>query len=155
MADREAQASSCCFRDEDEAWLRCSVSSPSPKSNIHADQSLCFREHQYKHHFKKWRWKKNVPKTKMNQIAQQIESRARAGESGNSTTLQGRAVEEKKIRRYLKSKARLDSESIELNKFSIDERLSLGGPVLIFTNSMCVVHGCIKTQRRLTSGTDF
>jgi hypothetical protein len=155
MADREAQASSCCFRDEDEAWLRCSVSSPSPKSNIHADQSLCFREHQYKHHFKKWRWKKNVPKTKMNQIAQQFESRARAGKSGTSITLQGRAVEEKKIRRHLKSKARLDSQSIELNRFSNDERLALGGPVMVFTNSMQVAHGCIKMKLRLISGTDF
>jgi hypothetical protein len=105
-------------------------------SNFHADRILCIREHQYKHHFKKWRWKKNVPKAKMDQIAQQIESRARAGKSGTSITLQGRAVEDKKIRRHLKSKARLDSQSIDLKRFSNDQRLASGGPVLAFTNSM-------------------
>jgi hypothetical protein len=98
--------------------------------------NLGLRDHQYKHHFKKWRWKKNVPKAKMDQIAQQVESRARAGKSGTNITLQGRAVEENKIRRYLKLKARLDSGSIELKRLSNDERLALGGPVLAFTNSM-------------------
>jgi hypothetical protein len=56
--------------------------------------------------------------------------------TGRNITLQGRAVEENKIRRYLKSKARLDSRSIELKRLSNDERLALGGPVLAFTNSM-------------------
>jgi hypothetical protein len=72
----------------------------------------------------------------MDQIAQQIESRARAGKSGTKIILQGRTVEEKKIRRHLKSRARLDSQSIELNRFSNDERLASGGPVLVFTNNM-------------------
>jgi hypothetical protein len=72
----------------------------------------------------------------MDQIAQQIESRARAGKSGTNITLKGRAVDEKKIRRHLKSKARLESQSIELKRFSNDQRLALEGPVLAFTNSM-------------------
>jgi hypothetical protein len=106
--------------------------------HFHTHKNSCHREHQYKHHFKKWRWTKNVPKKKMDQIAQQIEGRARAGKSGTTITLQGRVVEEKKIRRYLKSKVRVDFQSmqVELEKNFDHEEFPLGAPVSAFTNGM-------------------
>ncbi|KAF2475822.1 uncharacterized protein BDR25DRAFT_278511 [Lindgomyces ingoldianus] len=83
-------------------------------------------DHQYKHHFKKWQWKKNIPKSKKDKIAEQLESRARAGKAGTSIALQGRTVELHKIRRHMKMKARAESGAMVLKKPSGIESVVAG-----------------------------
>ncbi|KAF2266840.1 hypothetical protein CC78DRAFT_594620 [Lojkania enalia] len=83
----------------------------------------------------KGQWKKNIPKSKKDKIAEQIESRARAGRRGTSITFQGRTVEPHKIRRHMKMKARTDSQDLVLKKPSNIESV-ITGSVLLFANSI-------------------
>lgn len=102
--------------------MRQRVSSQTNEANV--------RDHQYKHHFKKWKWKKNIPTTKKIEIVEQLESRARAGKSGTVVRWQGKAAEPHKIRRYMKGKMRAESSAVSLH------RPNAAGPVLEFSNSM-------------------
>ncbi|KAF1955045.1 hypothetical protein CC80DRAFT_475126 [Byssothecium circinans] len=87
-------------------------------------------ENQYKYHFKKWKWKRNIPSQKKASIATQLESRAQAGKMTGAITFQGRPVEMHKIRRHLKNSVRTKVENMTL-----DNSIATG-PVFTFANGI-------------------
>jgi acyl-coenzyme A thioesterase PaaI-like protein len=68
-------------------------------------------------------------------MVKQLESRAQAGKPGTSITLQGRPVELHKIRRYMKTQVRADTQGMVFMKPTGVE-CNVEGPVLPFANSM-------------------
>jgi hypothetical protein len=70
------------------------------------------RENQYKYHFKKWGWRRSLPTKKKETLSSQLQSRAAAGKLSSSMTYQGRPVDQKQIRRYLKEAARKATRDI-------------------------------------------
>ncbi|CAO2655582.1 Nn.00g043850.m01.CDS01 [Neocucurbitaria sp. VM-36] len=92
-------------------------------------------EHQYKHHFKKWQWKKNIPTSEKKEIKKRLESRARAGKRGTDITFEGRPVELHKMRRYMKKEARNSAQDITLEK-PFDTGRAVAGPALPFANTI-------------------
>lgn len=66
-----------------------------------------FREPQYKYHFRKWKWKKNISMSKKNEIVRYRQSQAAAGRS-TQLEYKGKTVEEKKLRRHLKQTVKRD-----------------------------------------------
>ena len=68
---------------------------------------LPFRETQYKYHFRKWKWKKNLSASKKEALCGIRHTRAERGKSTVfRSELLGKDVEEKKLRRYLKETTR-------------------------------------------------
>ncbi|KAF2644412.1 hypothetical protein P280DRAFT_504011 [Massarina eburnea CBS 473.64] len=88
-------------------------------------------ENQYKYHFKKWNWKRNIPSQKKASIATQLESRAKMGKTASTISFKGRPVEMHKIRRHLKNTSRANLGSMALDRRATE-------PVLAFANSMYV-----------------
>ncbi|MCJ1441074.1 MAG: hypothetical protein MMC23_001560 [Stictis urceolatum] len=64
-------------------------------------------ETSYKHQFGKWKWKRNIPKRKKMAMSKALETRANAGKE-SASRFRGKAVDEKKIRRHMKSEMRKD-----------------------------------------------
>ncbi|PVH95956.1 hypothetical protein DM02DRAFT_689112 [Periconia macrospinosa] len=91
--------------------------------------------HQYKHRFKKWQWKKNIPKSKMAEMTNQLESRAMAGKSGTVINYQGRQVGPQKMRRFMKERKRETEQQMTFNEKTTNEGVGIG-PVLPFANSV-------------------
>ena len=89
-----------------------------------------------KYHFKKWKWKKNLPSKAKSAIATQLQTRAAAGKSSTAITFQGRPVDSKKIRRHLKEAARKDIVlRCDLGNSETSQQI-LSGPTLPFGNRM-------------------
>ena len=66
-----------------------------------------FREPQYKYHFRKWKWKKNISTPKKEAMCGIRHSRAEIGKATVfRSELLGKNIEEKKLRRYLKETTR-------------------------------------------------
>ena len=92
---------------------------------------------QYKYHFKKWGWKKSLSSVKKESIIKATQTRANAGKS-TAAKLQGREVDKKKLRRYLKSSIRKSTEDFA-SSVAMDVDRSIGlysGPSFILGDSM-------------------
>lgn len=64
------------------------------------------RDHQYKHHFRKWKVKKNIPASKKRQILDLHKRRAEDGKSSAVVKFKGKYVDQKKLERQHKTEAR-------------------------------------------------
>jgi hypothetical protein len=63
-------------------------------------------DHQYKHHFRKWKVKKNIPASKKRQIWELHRRRAQDGKASAIVKFKGKGVDQKKLERQRKSEAR-------------------------------------------------
>lgn len=91
-------------------------------------------EHEYKYRFKKWGWKKSVPKAMLIQAVEQYESRAQAGKSGTVIKYKGRAIEPHKIRRQMKAQTRAEAQAMEFTRAGEPSELRRG-PTIRSTNT--------------------
>ncbi|OCL14233.1 hypothetical protein AOQ84DRAFT_384874 [Glonium stellatum] len=114
-------------------WMVESRKLPDIVSLMKKDHGFDAVDHQYKYHFKKWKWKKSVPLKAKSAIATQLQTRAAAGKTSTAITFQGRPVDSKKIRRYLKENARKDVVSSGGLRASGAGQQVLFGPALPFS----------------------
>jgi hypothetical protein len=63
-------------------------------------------DHQYKHHFRKWKVKKNIPASKKRQIWELHRRRTQDGKPSAVVKFKGKDVDQKKLERQRKSEAR-------------------------------------------------
>ena len=116
-------------------WFRCEVSlwipTFSPVTHLHLPTS----ESQYKYHFRKWGWKKNIPAAKKNAIIGRGQTRAALGKS-TVATFKGKQVDPKKLRRQAKEEARKGFALKPTSDSAENQQASLFGSVLPFGNRM-------------------
>ncbi|KAL9608829.1 MAG: hypothetical protein Q9167_006347 [Letrouitia subvulpina] len=75
--------------------------------NLRASYSFNAQASQYRYRFKKWGWKKNIPSRKKAKMCDIRQNRAKAGKQ-TSLEHEGKIVEVKRLRRYLKETTRRD-----------------------------------------------
>ncbi|OCK75361.1 hypothetical protein K432DRAFT_429471 [Lepidopterella palustris CBS 459.81] len=95
------------------------------------DHGLDAFDHQYKYHFKKWNWKRNLSTKKKSVISAALQTRAAAGKASAVITHKGQPVDPKKIRRHIKDTAR---QELIVSRDSAAGRQVLFGRALPFGN---------------------
>ena len=94
------------------------------------------RESQYKYHFKKWKWKRNISTSKKEALCKIRNTRAEAGRS-TQFEYHGKTVEEKKLRRHMKNNIRKGPAMLRPANDKMDWKI-LTGSTFKLGNSMCV-----------------
>lgn len=95
------------------------------------------RESQYKYHFKKWKWKRNMSTSKKEALCKIRNTRTVAGRS-TRFEYQGKIVEEKKLRRHMKNNMRKGPAMLRPANNEMDWKVVTGSAFKL-GNSMCVV----------------
>jgi hypothetical protein len=99
--------------------------------------ATCNRESEYKYHFKKWKWKKNLSSSKKEKL---LKIRQKRAEAGKSTLFQdeisGKRVDEKQLRRYLKESMRRDTARMHARISNPMDLKALTGSSFTFGSSM-------------------